>query len=102
MKTNQLNNEEKEVLLAIFKDGAKTEKAHSTTVDNIVMLLNWNAGEKSSDKVRDVLHELLTSGYSIQNGESFAMGSYLSSYEISDNGRLTLTVKIPESLTHTL
>lgn len=102
MKTNQLNNEAKEVLLAIFKDGAKSGKPHSTTVEDIVMLLNWNVGKKSSEKVRDVLQELLTSGYSIKNGASFAIGSYLSSYEISDNGNLTLTVNIPENLVHTL
>lgn len=102
MKTNQLNNEAKEVLLAIFKDGAKTEQPHSTTLEDIVMLLNWNIGEKSNDRIREVLHELITNGYSIQNGQSFSMGSYLSSYEISGNGNLTLTVKIPESLAHTL
>ncbi|HEY0843402.1 hypothetical protein [Methylotenera sp.] len=102
MKTNQLNNEAREVLLAILKDGAKTHKPHSTTVENIVLLLNWDVGGKSNDKIREVLHELLTNGYSIQNGKSFALGSYLSSYEISDHGNLTITVNIPESLAQTI
>lgn len=102
MKTNQLNNEAIKVLLAIFKDGAKTKQPHSTTVEDIVILLNWTVGEESNDRLRELLHELLINGYSVKNGEAFFIGSYLSDYEIANNGSLTITVNIPESLAHTL
>lgn len=102
MQTNKLNNEARNVLLAIIKDGAKSAEPHTTTVDNIALLLNWNVGGTSNDKLSKILHELLTSGYSVQNGESIAMGSYISGYEFSGNGILTITVNIPESLVNNL
>lgn len=102
MQTNQLSDEARKVLLAIFQDGAMTGQVHLTSFEDILGELDWKVGTESIERVRAILLELLSGGYSIKIGASSLMGSYLSSIEIEDNGNLKITVNIPENLAYTL
>lgn len=102
MNTNQLSNEARKVLMAIFQDGAKEGQIHSLHIENIMRLLGWKASQESNEKIRAILHDLLTSGYSMKVGDTSITGSYLSNYEIDQNGNLKITVNIPEKLAYHL
>lgn len=102
MNTNQLSNEAKKVLMAIFQDGAKEGQVHFTSIGKITRILNWDVSQTSSDKIRGILHDLLTNGYSVKIGDTSATGSYLSAYEVNVNGSFQVTINIPENLAKTL
>lgn len=95
MKTNQLSNQAKEVLLAFFKDGAKPGELHSTTLEKIIALLKWNVGKESNEALDQAIRELVMNNFTFEDENTITVMTYIASCMTYKNGDISVRLNVP-------